>query len=636
MGIEDVLKDLNKKIVDKLPAGVTISDLEFEGPELVIYTTDPKAFADNGDIIRSMAKDLRKRIVVRPDPRMLAEPEAAVKAIAEIVPPESGVTNHYFDTETGEVIIEAEKPGLVIGRHGSTLREITKHIGWTPKVVRTPPIESSTVKNIRQYLRNVKDERKAILKVIGRKIHRPVSTKDQWIRITSLGGCKEVGRSSFLLSTPETRVLVDCGVNTGAESNGTPYLYVPEVSPLSSIDAVVLTHAHLDHCGMIPLLFKYGYDGPVYMTPPTRDLMALLTLDYIEVANREGKRPPYDSALIRETLKHTITLNYGDVTDIAPDMRLTFYNSGHILGSAISHFHIGEGLYNVAFTGDFKYEKTRLFDPAVNQFPRVETVIMEATYGGMHDMQPSRKEAEVDLERIIKNTLSRSGKVLIPTFAVGRSQEVMIVLEEAIRKGVIDNVPVYLDGMIWEATAIHTTYPEYLNVELQDMIFHRGQNPFLSPSFVQVDSPQKREAILSDPSPCIVLATSGMMNGGPVMEYFKHYGADQRNTLIFVGYQAEGTMGRRIQKGWAEIPVSMGGKTETMKVQMEVATVDGFSGHSDRRQLMEYVKRMEPRPERIITNHGDENKCLDLASSIYKKYKYETKAPMNLETIRLI
>jgi predicted metal-dependent RNase len=212
----------------------------------------------------------------------------------------------------------------------------------------------------------------------------------------------------------------------------------------------------------------------------------------------------------------------------------------------------------------------------------------------------------------------------------------MIVLEEAIRRGIIDNVPVYLDGMIWEATAIHTTYPEYLNVELQDMIFHKGQNPFLSPSFVQVDSPQKRQAILADPAPCIVLATSGMMNGGPVMEYFKQYGADKRNTLIFVGYQAEGTMGRRIQKGWSEIPISSEGKTEVMKVEMEVVTVDGFSGHSDRRQLMEYVKRMDPRPERIITNHGDENKCLDLASSIYKKYKHETKSPMNLETIRLI
>lgn len=439
-----------------------------------------------------------------------------------------------------------------------------------------------------------------------------------------------------MLSTPETRILIDCGVNTGAEVNSTPYLYVPEVSPLSSLDAVVLTHAHLDHCGMIPLLFKYGYDGPVYMTPPTRDLSALLQLDYIEVANREGKRPPYESAMIREALKHTITLNYGDVTDIAPDIRLTFYNSGHILGSACAHFHVGEGLYNVAFSGDFKYEKTRLFDPAVNQFPRIETLIMEATYGGMHDMQPSRKEAEVDLCDIIQNTLQRGGKVLIPTFAVGRSQEVMIVLEEAIRRGIIDNVPVYLDGMIWEATAIHTTYPEYLNVELQDMIFHKGQNPFLSPSFIQVDSQQKRQAILADPSPCIVLATSGMMNGGPIMEYFKTYGADRRNTLVFVGYQAEGSLGRRIQKGWGEIPMTIEGKTEVMKVQMEVTTVDGFSGHSDRRQLMEYVKRMEPRPERIITNHGDENKCLDLASSIYKKFKYETKAPMNLETIRLI
>lgn len=636
MTIEVVLNDLKNKIADKLGKGITITDLEFEGPELVIYTTDPKAFADNGDIIRSLAKDLRKRIVVRPDPKMLVEPEEAIRSIKGIVPSESGVSNHYFDMDTGEVIIEAEKPGLVIGRHGSTLREITKHIGWTPKVVRTPPIESSTVKNIRQYLRGVKDDRKAILKTIGRKIHRPPSSKDQWIRVTSLGGCKEVGRSSFLLSTPESKILVDCGVSTGAESNGTPYLYVPEVSPLSQLDAVVLTHAHLDHCGLIPLLFMYGYDGPVYMTPPTRDLMALLQLDYIEVANREGKRPPYDSAVIRETLKHTITLNYEDVTDIAPDVRLTFYNSGHILGSAISHFHIGEGLYNVAFTGDFKYEKTRLFDPAVNQFPRIETIIMEATYGGMHDMQPMRREAEMELQQIIKQTLQRGGKVLIPTFAVGRSQEVMIVLEEAIRRAQIDNVPVYLDGMIWEATAIHTTYPEYLNVELQDMIFHKGQNPFLSPCFVQVDSPQKREKILLDPSPCIVLATSGMMNGGPVMEYLKMYGADKRNTLIFVGYQAEGTLGRRIQKGWTEIPMSVQGKTNVMKIEMEVATVDGFSGHSDRRQLMEYIKRMEPRPERIITNHGDENKCLDLASSIYKKYKLETKSPMNLETIRLI
>jgi predicted metal-dependent RNase len=181
-------------------------------------------------------------------------------------------------------------------------------------------------------------------------------------------------------------------MSTGAESNGTPYLYVPEVSPLSNIDAVVLTHAHLDHCGMIPLLFKYGYEGPVYMTPPTRDLMGLLQLDYIEVANREGKRPPYDSAMIRETLKHTITLNYGDVTDIAPDMRLTFYNSGHILGSACAH---RRSLYNVAPATSVREDQAlRCGDQPV---PRVETVIIDHLRHARR--RPQRKEAEIERGR---------------------------------------------------------------------------------------------------------------------------------------------------------------------------------------------------------------------------------------------
>jgi hypothetical protein len=322
------------------------------------------------------------------------------------------------------------------------------------------------------------------------------------------------------------------------------------------------------------------------------------------------------------------------VTDIAPDIRLTFHNAGHILGSSIAHFHLGEGLYNVAFTGDFKYEQSRLFDPAVNNFPRLEALIMEATYGGPQDQTPSRREAENKLINVIKHTTSRNGKVLIPAFAVGRSQEVMLVLEEAIRKKVIDEIPVYLDGMIWEATAIHTTYPEYLNNDLRNMIFHEGMNPFLSESFTQVEPGMRQEII--DGESCVILATSGMLNSGPVMEYLKAIGQQENNTLVFVGYQAEGTLGRRIQKGWKEIPVSDNGKTSMMQVNMEAITVDGFSGHSDRQQLIEYVKRMSPRPEKIITSHGDENKCMDLASTIYKKYKIETRSPMNLETIRFI
>ncbi len=636
MTVEEVLNDLKQKIRAQLPKDITISDVDFEGPELVIYTEEPRKFADSGDLIKSLAKDLRKRLVVRPDPKVLVQPEEAITSISKIVPPESGISNHYFDVDTGEVIIEAEKPGLVIGRHGETLREITKEIGWTPKVVRTPPMKSATVSNIRQFMRANKDERKAILKTIGRKIHRGVSSKDKWVRLTTLGACREVGRSCFLLSTPETRILIDCGVSVSGDENGTPYLYVPEVHPIGQIDAVILTHAHLDHAGLVPLLYKYGFEGPVYCTPPTRDLMALLQLDYIDVAAREGRKIPYESAMIREVLKHTITLNYGDVTDIGPDMKLTFHNAGHILGSSVAHFHVGDGLYNIAFTGDFKYEKTRLFDPAVADFPRIETVVMEATYGGSRDMQPSRKDAERHLQQLAKETLENRGCLLIPTFAVGRSQEVMIVLEEAIRKELIGNVPVYLDGMIYEATAIHTTHPEYLNNELRNQIFHKGMNPFLSKCFVQVDSKEKRQKIIDSREPCIILATSGMLNGGPVMEYLKSLGPEERNTIVFVGYQAEGTLGRRIQKGWKEIPVyAGGGRTEMVKINMRVDTVDGFSGHSDRVQLLEYVRRMRPRAEHIITQHGDEKNCMDLASSIYRKFKIETRAPMNLETIRL-
>ena len=633
--VEEVLFELKRKVQSKLPPDINVTGLEFEGPELVIYTDDPRRLADDGEIIRSLAKDLRKRVVVRPDLKVLADPEVARNKIQEVVPKEAVLTDYYFDGETGEVVIEAEKPGLVIGRHGATLREITKLIGWTPKVVRTPPVRSSTIANIKDYLRSVQAERKNILKTVGRKIHRDVVSKDQWVRISTLGGCREVGRSCMLLSTPESRIIVDCGINVGSDDSATPFLYVPEVYPLSQIDAVVLTHAHLDHSGLVPMLYKYGYDGPIYCTPPTRDLYVLLQLDYIEVAGREGKRMAYDSNMIRQALKHTITLNYGDVTDIAPDVKLTMHNAGHILGSSIAHFHIGEGLYNVAFTGDFKYERTRLFDPAVNSFPRLETLVTEATYGGANSLQPSRKEAEANLLKVVKETIKRGGKVIIPAFAVGRSQEVMVALEEAIRRKVLDAIPVYLDGMIYEATAIHTTYPEYLNNDLRELIFHRGVNPFLAECFVQVENPAQRTEVIDGP-PCVVLATSGMLNGGPIMEYLKRLGPDEKNTLVIVGYQAEGTLGRRIQKGWKEVPLSSEGKTQTVKINLEVTTVDGFSGHSDRQQLMEYLRRIYPKPGRVLTNHGDESNCLDLASSIYKRYRIPTGAPMNLETVRLI
>ncbi|HJJ95524.1 MAG TPA: beta-CASP ribonuclease aCPSF1 [Methanocorpusculum sp.] len=636
MQVEERLKELKETINKKVPRGVEVTDVEYEGPEMVIYTDNPEKFAAEQDLIKTLARDLRKRIVVRPN--ILGDTEIAYDMVKKVVPEGAGISDIFFDTDTGEMLIEAEKPGVVIGKNGSTLRDITMKTGWTPKVVRTPPIPSMTIKQVRQYLREARDERKDFLRRCGRKIHRESRfsprDRDQWLRVTTLGCCRQVGRAAFLLTTPQSKVLIDCGESPGATGPASsPYLNVPEIFPFDTLDAVVLTHAHLDHCAYVPVLYRYGYDGPVYTTPATRDLAAMLQLDYLDVNNKEDRAPPYSSNEVREFVKHTIALGYGDVTDIAPDLKLTLHNAGHILGSSIAHFNVGNGLYNIAFTGDLYYSKSRLFNPAVSQFPRLEALVMESTYGGSEDFSPSRQEAEERLYEVINNTLSRGGKVLIPAFAVGRSQELMLALEEGIRTKKIPACKIYLDGMIKEATAMHTAYPEYLNNDLRNQIFRDNYNPFLAECFEQVDSQEKRQGVIFSENPCVIISTSGMLNGGPVIEYLTNLAESEKNTLIFVGYQAEGTYGRRIQKGWREVPT---GKKGSIIINMEVQTVEGFSGHADRKQLMNYVQYVQPKPERVFTIHGEESKTIDLASSIYKKYHIQTVSPQNLETYRLI
>ena len=638
--VDRQLEELQDEIVSEIPPDISVTDVKYEGPELVVYTRDPKQFAQDGDLVRRLASKLRKRITVRPDPDVLSKPDRAREKITAVVPDDAGVTNLDFHEDTGEVVIEAEKPGMVIGRHGSTLREITQEAGWTPEVVRTPPIESSTVSNVRNFLKQERDERRDILEKVGRQIHREEMQDDEYVRITTLGCCREVGRASFILSTPETRILVDCGDKPGSDDE-VPYLQVQEAlaGGANTIDAVVLTHAHLDHSAFIPLLFKYGYDGPIYCTEPTRDLMGLLTLDYLDVAAKEGRTPPYDSEMVREAIKHCIPLEYGDVTDIAPDVKLTFHNAGHILGSAVSHFHIGDGLYNVAFSGDIHYEDTRLFNGAVNDFPRVETLVMESTYGGRNDYQTDQEDSERKLKEVINETYEDGGKVLIPAFAVGRSQELMLVLEEAMREGDIPEMPIHLDGMIWEATAIHTTYPEYLRDDLRDRIFHSDSNPFLAPQFNHIDGGEEERQEVADDDQCIVLSTSGMVSGGPIMSWLEHIAPDPDSTMAFVGYQAQGTLGRRIQSGRDEIPMPDardGGRTERLQLNMDVETVDGFSGHADRQGLEDFVRTMNPRPEKVLCVHGDESSTQDLSSALYHEFNMRTFAPKNLETFRFI
>ncbi|MHA1530981.1 MAG: beta-CASP ribonuclease aCPSF1 [Candidatus Heimdallarchaeota archaeon] len=633
---QETLNEIKSQILAKTPPSADITEIEFEGPEVAVYSRNPQILVDNGELVKNLAKELRKRIVIRSDPSVRKDQAKATTLVKELVPEEAEISSIQFDPNIGEILIEAVKPGLVIGKNGATLRKITSETFWRPNVSRAPPLESRIIKTVRDILFKNSEERKKILRKVGRRIHRKQMFPTEWVRITSLGGYREVGRSATLLRTPESSILIDCGVNVGRSTTKDmfPRLDTLEFS-IENLDAVVITHAHLDHCGFLPYLYKYGYEGPVYTTKATSNLMTLLQIDYLDVAKKEGKMLPYASKDVRNLVLHTIPLSYGEVTDISPDVRLTLHNAGHILGSAIVHLHIGNGLYNIAIAQDFKYRQTNLLDPAVSKFPRLEALFMESTYGNPQDVMPTNKEAETQLMDIIGVTLNRGGKVLIPVLAVGRAQELQIVLESLMARGMIPKVPIYLDGMISEATAVTTCHPEYLSRKLREKIFHVGQNPFLAECFHKVEGRDERaKIILGDP--CIVLATSGMLTGGPSVEYFDKLSGGAKNSLIFVSYQGEGSLGRKVQKNVNEITVMEKGHARVLKIEMEIHTVIGFSGHSDRRELLNYARKATPRPEKIFLIHGEKSKCISLASTLHKMLKVETKAPDVLETVRLV
>ncbi|MBU5558002.1 MAG: beta-CASP ribonuclease aCPSF1 [Candidatus Aenigmarchaeota archaeon] len=624
--VEEKAAELFEKVRAALPSSAHISDIRFEGCEIVLYTKSKEFFVDPGDSIKNMVSTFKKRILLRPDPSICKDPEDAEREIRNVVPAEAGIRDIEFEPDVSKVTIEADKPGLVIGKGGETLRAIKKAALWSPIIHRAPAIPSETIKVLRELVYRESAFRKDFLDKVGKRIHggwKPT----EWARITALGGFREVGRSAILLQTPESRLLLDCGVKPG--TNEFPYFNIPEFD-IHSLNAIVLSHSHMDHCGLIPALYEMGYDGPLYCTLPSRDLMVLLCMDYIELGQREGRTPPFTTKGIKEAVRHCIPLEYGEVNDITPDIRLTLWNAGHILGSALCHFHIGEGFHNFLYTGDMKFDRTALYEPASTEFTRAETVLIESTYGLAEDILPRRPEAEAALANAVKKTVERGGKVLIPSFAVERAQDVQVILAKA---GI--ECPVWLDGMVWDATAIHTAYPEFMNREIQRAILQQGWNPFTEPIFKRIGSEDERKAVLESREPAVIIATAGMLTGGPSVWWLRNLAEDAKNSMIFVGYQSEGSLGRRIQKGWKEIPMEDKGRTVAVPIKMEITTVDGLSGHSDHKQLLNWLARLRQVPERILVNHGENAKCVEFSRMAHKFFRCESVAPKLLETIRL-
>ena len=625
-------------ILQSMPKEASITKIEYEGPRIALYTNSPRYLLENNETISKLVSIIKKRIVIRTDESIRKPEDECRKIIAEHVPKEANLQTTLFDTSTGEVSIEAKRPWL-LQRNAKEFNhaDLTEKIGWVLRIRKATTIPSRTIQTINATLKQASAERGKQMKQVGDDIFRSKLSQRTEVSLHTLGGFGQVGRSSMLLSTPESKILVDCGINPGARSPMDAYPRLDSLDiTLDELDAVVIGHAHLDHTGFLPALCKYGYKGPIYCSEPTLPMMNLIQLDAIKVAAAQGRTPIYAERDVKQVMKQTITLPYGSVTDISPDIKLVLANAGHILGSALCHFHIGNGDHNFVYSGDIKFGKSILFEAASWNFPRVETLLIESTYGLREDVQPTRQQVESSFINAVNNTLADGGKVLIPIPAVGRAQEIMMVIDHYMKSGEMVEAPVFTEGMISEASAIHESYPEYLARELKQKILETDDNPFDSEYFTNIEHADAREEPMRENSPCIILATSGMLEGGPVLEYFKNIAPDSKNKVLFVSYQVNGTMGRRVLDGSKQVSMlGKEGKIEVVSVGCGVEKLDGFSGHSDYNQLMSFVQRLRPKLRRVLVNHGERSKSENLAMNIRRMHKLPAHYPQVQEAIKL-
>ena len=654
---DDILVNV---IRPSIPKESQITSAKFEGPNISLYTLNPKfSLTELTYYLSSLSRSLKKRFIIRTDPSIRLSEEETRSTILKILPNGVSISAVFCDDATGEVVLEISHPELI---SPTIFIDIAEKTGWITHTLRSPHIPSSSINVIHSNLKNSAKERSIFLQTLGKRIfRRPLMLSNEYddysngvgktssfdepgvrsrprskqeISLFCLGGVKQVGRSCFIVVTSESKIMLDCGINPGENSGISAYPRLDWFNfDLDEIDAIVLSHTHIDHQGFLPTLFKYGYKGPVYCTEPTLPLMTLLQHDSVKIAKNNGTFLPYESRDVNEVIKHCITIPYGKPTDISPDVTITLNNAGHIMGSATVHLNIS-GVHNILYSGDYKYAKTQLLDSAVSIYPRVETLITESTYGNSSDLMPDQSTVYRTFTDSINQTLSTGGKVLIPVPAVGRAQEIMLVIDREMREGRLMEAPIFIEGMISEASAIHMAYAHYLGYDVRKSV-SQGVNPFQSDYFTVVNGHGRRDEVFNDENPSVIMATSGMLEGGPSVEYFKEIAPNKLNKIMFVSYQINGTLGRRVIDGGIT-EVSMlddKGKVKVIPVRCSTQKIDGFSGHSDFNQILNFVTRIKPK--RVLVNHGEKSKSENVASVVYSRLRIKSTVPDSREIIRL-
>lgn len=448
------------------------------------------------------------------------------------------------------------------------------------------------------------------------------------MRITFYGAAGGVTGTSFYCETADARILIDCGMFQGGKKAESRNRSAPPVD-YRSLDAIVLTHAHLDHCGRLPLAVREGYQGPVYGTPATLDLSALVLRDSLKVQTgdleklnrmraRTGKpplEPDFDEADVEKAIRLMQPLPYHEPFTVARDMSVTVDEAGHILGSgSIKLTAAGkEGERSVIFSGDLGARGLPIVrDP--EPFHQADLVIMESTYGD-RDHKPLRETIDEAIG-IISEAIRSKGKILIPAFAIGRTQDLIYYLEQAFRDGGLPRLPVYIDSpMAVQATRIYLSHPELFDEEMREFIASgemERNSSYLRPTV----TPEESRKLNDTAGPCIIIAGSGMCNAGRIRHHLRHNLWRSDTSVLFVGYQAEGTLGRKLVEGAGSVRIF----GESIAVRAQIHKLGGFSAHAGQSDLLAWFNALAPARPRVVLVHGEETPRNALADIFRHRY----------------
>ncbi|MGQ9835259.1 MAG: MBL fold metallo-hydrolase RNA specificity domain-containing protein [Thermoanaerobaculaceae bacterium] len=459
--------------------------------------------------------------------------------------------------------------------------------------------------------------------------------------LTFLGATGTVTGSRYLLEVHGRRILVDAGLFQG-EKELRLRNWQPFPVPASSVDAVILTHAHIDHTGFLPRLVREGFRGPVYATPPTARLLTVLLPDAAHLQEEEARYatkvgsskhkpalPLFTTSDAAAALRLVRPVPFHETTEIHPGCSFTFLRQGHILGAAAVAVRFkgsGGKQKNVYFSGDVGRFGVPILRPP-EPFPGAEYLVVESTYGDrVHNAADPREE----LAEVIQRTEQRGGVVLIPAFAVGRTQEILYYLREMEDDGDLSPLPVFLDSpLARQATAIYRQAASEHDAETR---FVEQEQDAFSPSRLRVlVSVEESKRLNEFRDPAVIISASGMATGGRILHHLRHRLGDHRNTVLLVGYQAAGTRGRKLQEGAPEIKIF----GEHIPVRAEVAQISSLSAHADREELVVWAEQSEVAPERVFVTHGEPEAARAFANLLEEKLGWSCHLPAYGEHVEL-